>query len=138
MTAARRRSRASAMKAGTSFERALADYLSAHIDDRIDRRVKTGAKDRGDIAALRAPHGGRIVVEAKNTAKATLGPHHDEADEERRNDDALVALLAHKRHGVAAIGRQWITCTVDDLIALIVGERPATQMSSPIPERATP
>lgn len=43
MTSARRRSRASAKSAGARFERHIADYLAAHVDDRIDRRVKTGA-----------------------------------------------------------------------------------------------
>ena len=36
------RSRASARAAGTRFERAVADYLATHVDDRIDRRVGTG------------------------------------------------------------------------------------------------
>lgn len=124
MTEVRKRSRSSAKSAGGRFERELADHLAAHIDDRIDRRVKTGAKDRGDIGGLRAPHGGKVAVEAKNTAKVDLGPHHNEAEVERLNDDALVALLVHKRHGVGYIGRQWVTCTVDDLIALITGTRP--------------
>lgn len=119
-----RRNHRSAKAAGSRFERELADYLAEHVDDRIDRRVKTGAKDRGDIAALRTSHGARVVVEAKNTAKVNLGTHHNEAEVERGNDDALVALLAHKRHGVGPVGRQWITCTVDDLIALITGKRP--------------
>lgn len=124
MTAPRTRSRTSAKSAGAKFERILADYLAKHIDDRIDRRVKTGAKDRGDIGGLRTHHGARVVIEAKNTRAVSLGQHHNEAETERGNDDALVALLAHKRHGVGAIGKQWITCTVDDLIALITGERP--------------
>lgn len=122
--AARRRTNRSAKAAGSRFERELADYLAEHIDDRIDRRVKTGAKDRGDIGGLRTPHGGKVTVECKNTTKVDLGPHHNEAEIERGNDDGVVALLAHKRHGVGAIGRQWITCTVDDLIALVTGSRP--------------
>ena len=59
------RTRASAKQAGATFERSLADWLAAKVDDRIDRRVKTGAKDRGDIGGLRHM-GGRIVIEAKN------------------------------------------------------------------------
>lgn len=39
------RSRASAKTAGSRFERAVADYLAEHVDDRIDRRAKTGAKE---------------------------------------------------------------------------------------------
>ena len=44
------RSRATAKQAGSLFERSIADYLAVALnDDRIDRRVKTGAKDKGDI-----------------------------------------------------------------------------------------
>lgn len=128
--ATRPRSRASAKAAGTRFERAMADYLNEHVDDRIDRRVKNGAKDRGDLAAIRlspALGGGRVTGECKYTATTQLGPHHDEAEIERGNDDALVALLFHKRHGVAHPGKQWVTCTVDDLIGLLTGQRPALE-----------
>lgn len=43
------RSRASAKAAGSSFERLIADRLATHVDDRIDRRVKTGAADKEDL-----------------------------------------------------------------------------------------
>jgi hypothetical protein len=118
------RSRRSARGAGTRFERLLADYLALHVDDRIDRRVKTGAKDRGDIANLRSSHGARIVVEAKDCATVSLGTWQREAETERANDDALLSLVAHKRHGHARAGDQWITCTVDDLVAMLTGSRP--------------
>ena len=77
------RSRASARAAGTRFERAVADYLAAHIDDRIDRRAKTGNKDRGDIGGVRTPHGGRVVVECKDVARTALAEWVGEADIER-------------------------------------------------------
>lgn len=127
MTQPRKRTRASAKTAGTRFERAIADHLAAHVDDRIDRRVKNGAKDRGDIGGLRlspALGGARIVGECKNTSTTQLGTHHNEAETARRNDDALIALLIHKRHGIADPGKQWVTCTVNDLIALLTGTRP--------------
>ncbi|TKG57956.1 hypothetical protein FCN18_38560 [Prauserella endophytica] len=127
MTTARRRTRSSAKAAGARFEREVADYLAEHVDDRIDRRVKTGAKDRGDIAGIRlspALRSGRVVVECKNTSRVALGAQHAEAETERGNDDAVAALLVHKRHGVADPGRQWVTCTVADLVALLTGERP--------------
>ena len=55
------RNRASAKKAGTSFERLVADYLKQRLnDDRIDRRVKTGNKDRGDIGGGRTIRGARV------------------------------------------------------------------------------
>ena len=124
MTSARRRSRASAKSAGARFERHIADYLAAHVDDRIDRRVKTGAADRGDIGGVRTTGGGRVAIECKDTARPNLSAHHGEAEIARGNDDAIAALLVHKRHGVADPGRQWVTMTVNDLIALLAGHRP--------------
>ena len=117
------RSNASAKKAGTKFERDVADYLAEHVDDRIDRRVKTGAKDKGDIAGLRV-HGQRVVVECKDTARINLGGWAKEAEEERVNDSALAAIIAHKRHGKGQPEDQWVTLTLRDLVALITGERP--------------
>lgn len=121
---ARKRTRASAKKAGSVFEREIAEYLAEHIDDRIDRRVKNGAKDRGDIGGVRAPGGGRIVVECKNTARVDLAGWAAEAEIERGNDDAIAGVTVHKRHGHSDPGQQWVTCTVNDLVALITGHRP--------------
>ena len=42
----------------------------------------------------------------------------------RGNDDAVAGVVVHKRHGKGAPGAQWVTMTVDDLIALLTGERP--------------
>ena len=118
------RSRASARAAGTRFERAVADYLAAHIDDRIDRRAKTGNKDRGDIGGVRTPHGGRVVVECKDVARTALAEWVGEADIERGNDDSLVGVVIHKRRGVTDPAAQYVTCTVADLVALLTGNRP--------------
>lgn len=117
------RSRASAKKAGSDFERQVADYLNVHVDDRIDRRVKTGANDKGDIAGVRI-HGQRIVVECKNTAKINLGTWANETEVERLNDSALAGVFVHKRHGKGQAADQWVTMTLVDLVALITGERP--------------
>ncbi|MSS84986.1 hypothetical protein FYJ24_09460 [Actinomycetaceae bacterium WB03_NA08] len=116
------RNRKSAKAAGSSFERLVADYLAAHVDDRIDRRVKTGSKDRGDISGLRHM-GGRVVVECKNTSKISLGTWATEAEIERGNDDALAGIVAHKRHGKGRPEDQWITMTLGDLVALLTGSR---------------
>lgn len=118
------RSRASAKQAGTKFERQIADCLAAALeDDRIDRRVKRGIDDRGDIAGVRI-HGQRLVLECKNTARLDLPAAKREADIEAGNDDALCGLVIHKRHGVGDPLEQWVTGTVRDLIALISGHRP--------------
>ena len=116
------RTRASARKAGSTFERVIADYLAERVDDRIDRRVKTGANDKGDIGGVRI-HGQRVVIEVKNAARTDLPAWTREAHLEAGNDDALVGIVAHKRHGVGSPGEQWVTMTVDDLVALLTGQR---------------
>lgn len=129
MTSPRKRSRSSAKSAGARFERSIADYLAEHIDDRIDRRPKTGAKDRGDIGGIRlspALRGGRIVIECKDSTRTELAGWAAQAETERGNDDAIAGLVVHKRHGVADPSQQWVTCTVADLVALLTGQRPQT------------
>jgi len=120
------RTNRSARQAGARFERAVADYLAAHLDDRIDRRVKTGAKDRGDIGGVRTFRGGRVVIECKDCATLSLGTWTREAEVERGNDDAIAGVVVHKKRGTALIGAQYVTMTVDDLVALLDGVRPST------------
>lgn len=124
------RNHRSARQAGTRFERLIADYLATHVDDRIDRRVKTGAKDRGDIAGLRHM-GGRVVIECKNTARTNLGTWMAEAELQRGNDDAHVALIIHKRHGKGRPEDQWVTTTLGDLVALLTGNRDHLEEQEP-------
>ncbi len=116
------RTRASAKKAGTAFETLVADYLASHVDDRIERRAKTGSKDRGDIGGLRHM-GERVVIECKNTARTDLSGWITEAEVERGNDDATAALVIHKRHGKGQAGDQLVTLTLADLVALLTGSR---------------
>lgn len=118
------RSMASAKAAGARFERLIADYLAEHVDDRVDRRVKTGGKDKGDIAGLRHM-GGRIVLELKDYGgRYLLGPWLREADIERGNDDAMVGAVVIKRRGTTDPGDQVVAMTLRDFIALMTGERP--------------
>lgn len=118
------RSRASAKAAGTRFESSIAAYLAEHVDDRIERRAKTGAKDRGDIAGLRAM-GNRVVVEAKDYGgRYQVGPWLTETETERVNDDAHVGLVVAKRRGTQDPGDQVVILTLRDLVALFTGERP--------------
>jgi hypothetical protein len=118
------RSRASAKAAGSRFERTTADYLAEKVDDRIDRRVKTGAKDKGDIAGIRHM-GGRVVLEAKDYGgRFLVGPWLNEADIERGNDDALVGAVVAKRRGTTDPGDQVVFMTLRDFAALLTGVRP--------------
>jgi hypothetical protein len=100
----------------------VADYLAAHVDDRIDRRVKSGAKDRGDIGGLRV-HGHRVVVECKNVTKPAISAWLAEAEVERGNDDALVGIVAAKRHGKGHPEDQLVHMTLGTLVALLTGSR---------------
>lgn len=118
------RTRASAKAAGARFERQIADALAAHVDDRIDRRVKTGAKDRGDIGGVRAVLGGRVVIECKDVARTDLGGWTREAETERGNDDAIAGVVIHKRRGTTDPLEQYVAMTVADLIAILTGTRP--------------
>ena len=122
------RNRKSARNAGTAFERLIADALAEHVDDRIDRRVKTGNKDRGDIGGLRSPflpglQPKPVVVECKNTSRLELGVWINETEIERGNDDALLGVVVHKRRGTQDPLEQYVTMTLRDLIALLTGER---------------
>jgi hypothetical protein len=118
------RSRASAKQAGSKMERLVADHAMRVLDnDAIDRRVKTGNKDRGDIAGLRSAFGERIVAEVKDTARLTLGTWMNEVETEKRNDDAPIGVVIHKRVGFGAlrIGGSYVTMTYDDFLRLIGG-----------------
>lgn len=114
------RSRASARQAGPKFERDVADCFARELgDDRIDRRVKTGAKDKGDIAGLRV-RGLRVVVEVKEYGgRFEVGKWLKEAETERINDDALAGIVVAKRRGTTDPLEQVVFMTMADLLALI-------------------
>lgn len=119
------RSRASAKSAGTVLETVVSRYLAVHVDDRIERRARNGAKDRGDVGGVRILRGGRMVLECKDVVSVSLGAWYSEAEKERGNDDAMCCAVVHKRKGKGQPGDQWVTMTVDDLVALLTGDRPS-------------
>lgn len=110
---------------GATFEQDTADYLAAALgDDRIERRVKHGTNDRGDIAGLRI-HGQRVVVECKNHRRMELAEWVDEAETERGNDDADYGIVIHKRRGCgkAKFGGNYVTMTLETFAAIVAGGR---------------
>lgn len=120
------RSRASAKAAGSQFETDTVAYLQRVLDDRIERRTKGGKKDRGDLSGWR--HNGlRVVAELKNVAKLNLAGWVTEAEIERGNDGADIALVIHKRvgKGPKQMGETYVTLTLADLVTVLTGERPA-------------
>lgn len=124
------RNRASAKKAGTAFETLVAEYLAMKLADiRIERRAKTGAKDRGDIAGVLTVAGGAVVIECKNTSRDGLPQWIKEAEIERKNDDevtgrTVAGVVAHKKHGSNKAGEQYVTMTLETFVTLLEGGSP--------------
>lgn len=121
------RNRQSAKQAGARFERIISDYLRDNLDDRIDRKVRTGARDTGDIANVRDSHNRRIVIECKNTTRIALAQWIQEAHQEAHNDNAHIGVVVHKRHGNANPADQWVTLSLQDLIQLLTPPQGNTQ-----------
>lgn len=124
------RSRASARAAGTRHAQAVAAYLAAQLgDDRIERRDKNGAKDRGDITGVKHL-GQRIVIEAKDYGGRILASEWlREAEVERINDGAAVGLVVAKRRGKGDPGEQIVLMTLRDLSHLMAGTHPDEEAS---------
>lgn len=113
------RSRASAKQAGSRFERVIADHLNDRLGGGIDRKVRTGAKDKGDIAGVTTAGGRPIAIECKNVTRTSLATWIHEAHTEADNLGAAAGIIIHKRHGRSAPDAQWVTMTVADLIAIL-------------------
>ena len=102
----------------------MADYFAwALDDDGIDRRVKTGSKDRGDIAGVRV-RGQRVVIECKDYGgRHRLPEWLKEAETERGNDDAAYGVVVWKRRGTADPAEQFVTMTAETFMAMVAGGR---------------
>ena len=108
---------------GATFEEMGARFFARVLgDDRIERRVKHGSKDRGDIAGLRI-RGLKAVVECKNCKKMDLSGWIEEAEEERANDDAEFGIVLHKRRGFGEknFGGNYVTMTAETFAAIVAG-----------------
>ena len=117
------RSRSSARAAGARMERVVADYLrDATGNEFIDRKVKTGSKDTGDVGGVRA-HGQRVVVEVKDVAALSLPSALREAEAEAINDQALCGLVVAKRRGIGDPAQQLVAMTLGHFAALLTGDR---------------
>lgn len=124
------RNRASAKAAGTRMESLVANFLATRLDDdRIERRAKSGAKDRGDISGVRTVSGGRVVIEVKDTARDNLPAWIREAEVERGNDDAVVGVVVHKKRGSANPADQFVSMTLESFAILLEGGVQAQQIA---------
>lgn len=95
----------SASKAkGTRWESAIVDYLRANGAPHAERRALGGAKDRGDIAGIPG-----VVIEAKSHTGMRLADWIAEAETERVNAGADLAVVWHHRRGKASAGDGYVT-----------------------------
>jgi hypothetical protein len=119
-----------ASRKGGSFERLIADYLKFYLrDSRVDRRVKHGTKDRGDVAGLRTIRGADVVMEIKNHARMELSQWIKEAEVEAGNADAPAGVVCHKRKGVGSPAHQYVTMSLETFAWLLEGG-PADEQAS--------
>ena len=119
------RNRASAKKAGSSFERDVADYLKIALqDDRIDRRVRNGALDKGDIANVRTVQGERVTIEVKNYGgQFKVTEWLNEVERERINDDqAEMGVVVAKRRGITSPAKQVVFMDLQTFAHLVNGK----------------
>lgn len=110
---------------GNGFAEDVANHIASKLgDERIERRVLHGTKDRGDIAGL-IFRGRRVVVECKCCKAMELAQWVDEAEVERGNDDAEYGIVVHKRRGRGAkrVGENYVTMTLDTFLAMTAGGR---------------
>ena len=113
------RTRKSAKAAGSKWEREVAEYLDKRLPTNVERRVKTGAKDRGDIGGVFFG-GQRVVLEAKDYSKGYhVSEWLAEAAEERDNDGAAIGVVVAKRRGKSDPGLGVVMMTVEDLVWLL-------------------
>ena len=109
---------------GTAFETLVTLFLRNRLgDDRIRRMPLYGTGDEGDIAGIVTILGETVTVECKNHARLDLGTWLREAETERGNADAKVAVVIHKRHGKAAARDQLVTLTLEDFAVLLGADR---------------
>ncbi|GAA5198621.1 hypothetical protein [Microbacterium jejuense] len=106
------------------METLVVRYLRERLgDDRIERRAKTGAKDRGDVTGIRTVLGHRVVIEVKDYGGRLLpGPWLNEAAIEAGNDDAPVSFVVAKRRGTTNPADQFVLMRLADAAVLLGGD----------------
>lgn len=99
---------------GAYGERRVADWLKGQGWVYADRRVKTGARDTGDIGGL------PVVIEVKNCKTMALAAWLDEATLEARNAGVDLGVVFHHRRGKGSPAEWYVTMSgqaFSDLLA---------------------
>lgn len=81
---------------GTAAENAVVEYLRDQGFPYAERRALAGSKDRGDIAGIVG-----AVIEVKNCKVLEFSKWLEEAEQERVNAGAQLAIVVAKRRGKA-------------------------------------
>lgn len=139
------RTRATAKRAGADMEIKQEAYWKRALRNRhIHRGKAQGVNDKGDLLSVSLydrryedPYIGDLTVEIKNTAQIGLGVWMGEATRERLNNtvegiESPATIIIHKRHGHADPGKQWVTTTVEEMIAIINGNRDHIDNPAPL------
>lgn len=105
----------SASKAkGTAEETAVVTYLNSQGILAV-RNPPQGSKDKGDINLLNLP----VVIEVKNCRTMKLAQWLDEAQVEKSNAKADIALVWHKRIRKGNPADHYVTMTGEDAVKLL-------------------
>jgi len=102
------------VKKGPHWEARIVAYLREHGAPHAERRVMGGASDKGDVAGIPG-----VVIEAKNAAALSLAGWLDEAEAERVNARAELAVVWHHRRGKASPGDGYVTMSGATLVRLL-------------------
>ena len=105
------RNRKSAKDAGRTFANSIVDALKLRFPryaEHIDRRVQSGALDRGDVAGIP-----QNAIEAKchSSYAGKLPGWLKEAETERINAGAKLAVVWHKRVGKSNAKEAFVSMT---------------------------
>ena len=97
------RSRATAKKAGTSWETAIKAFLIEQGWPHVERRARTGGKDQGDLTGIPG-----LVIEAKNVNRFALSGWVKEAKAEAANAGAETWCVWIKKDGKTSPGDGYV------------------------------
>lgn len=99
---------------GSAAERAIVYYLRANGWPHAERRLAGATHDRGDIAGVIG-----VVIEVKSCTRTDLAAWLAEAETERVNDHADLAVVWHKRRGKTNPADWYVTCDGATLLRLL-------------------
>ncbi len=100
---------------GSTFERAVVDYLRACGFPHAERRLAGAKADRGDIAGIPG-----LMIECKSQNRISLAEWVDEAECEKNNDRADIGVVWVKRKGKGSAGDGYIVMSGRQFIEILI------------------